>query len=203
MNKKIRILVLAFIFLAFISVACGKTTMVDKTSKVDGKAAGKASSDSVLTDDEVYELYFKAREAYEWFDMTTIPFDSEKYIEVDNWMHFEVVQPGINSKKDLEDYLNGIFTEDITEELMNLAPDRFIESDGKLYVVPADRGASAIVGDETYEIIREADDFIIFKVTVEIYNDPNVKEVIAYEEYQFFLGFTNKGWRFLNFGLVR
>jgi hypothetical protein len=65
MKNKTRIIAIIIAFLAVISAPCAKT-------------AGKE-----LTEDEVVELYNKAKEAYGWFDLTTIPYDAEKYIEAD------------------------------------------------------------------------------------------------------------------------
>lgn len=162
--------------------------------------AGKAPE---LSDDDVLELYFKAREAYEWFDMTTIPFDTEKYIDTDIGPYYEVNQKGITSKQALADYLNGILREDITERLMSESSDRYVESDGKLYVIPADRGTDIFKGEESYEITRSSDTEIKFTVTVEVFEDFDQENRAGYEKHDFFLEFSHHLWRFKNFGLVR
>lgn len=186
MNNRIWLIILVMAFLALIQVACEKPKVV-----------------TGLTDDEVLELYNKAKEAYEWFDLTTIPYDSDKYIETDGGRYFEVVQPGINSKKALTDYFNKFFTDDITEGLMTASSIRYIESGGKLYVLPADRGTDIFKGAESYEVDRVSDKQIKFTVTVEIYDDPDRKNVIKHEQYDFFLELLGNGWRFKNFELVR
>ncbi len=186
MNKKTFIMVIAFILLSFISVACKKEQAVTQ-----------------LTDDEVFQLYNKAREAYEWFDLKTIPHDSERYIEVNGERYFEVVQPGMNSKKALVDYLNGLFTGDITESLMTTSSGRFVEKDDKLYVLPADRGTDILKGKESYRLERISDKQLMITVTVEVYDDPDAKNVVGYEEHDFYLEFSDNRWRFKNFELVR
>lgn len=186
MNSRIWLIILVIALLSAFPIACSQLT-----------AAAE------LTDDEVFELYNKAREAYEWFDLTTIPFDGEKYIESDGIMYFEVVQPGINSKQELTDYLNTYFTDDITEGLMTASSDRYVEQDGKLYVLPADRGTDIFKGAESYEVERVSDTQIMFTVTVEIYDDPDKQNVTGHEQHAFFLEFLDNRWRFKNFELVR
>ena len=185
MKSKTWIIAIVIAFLAVISASCTKT------------------ADTELTEDEVVELYNKAKEAYGWFDLTTIPYDKEKYIEADGEKYFEVVQPGITSKKALADYLNGFFADDITEGLMAMSSDRYVEYEGKLYVLSADRGTDIFKGAESYEVIRVSEKQIKLAVTVEIYEDPMQKNVTGYKQYDFFLEFSDGRWRFTNFELVR
>jgi hypothetical protein len=110
MNIKKLVIVLIIVLFALTSTACEKPAAVTE-----------------LSDDEVFELYIKAKEAYEWFDLTTIPYYNDKYIEVDGQQYYEVIQPGIDSKKALEDYLNELFTDDITENLMDISSNRYVE----------------------------------------------------------------------------
>ena len=65
MNKKIWVIAIVIAFLVVISASCAKTAGTE------------------MTDDEVVDLYNKAKEVYGWFDLTTIPYDAEKYIEAD------------------------------------------------------------------------------------------------------------------------
>ena len=185
MKSKTWIIAIVIAFLAVISASCTKT------------------ADTELTEDEVVELYNKAKEAYGWFDLTTIPYDKEKYIEADGEKYFEVAQPGITSKKALADYLNGFFSDNITQGLMDISSYRYVESKGKLYVLPMDRGTDIFKGAESYEVVRVSEKKIKLAVTVEIYEDPMQKNVTGYKQYDFFLEFSDGRWRFKNFELVR
>jgi hypothetical protein len=186
MNIKKLVIVLIIVLFALTSTACEKPAAVTE-----------------LSDDEVFELYIKAKEAYEWFDLTTIPYYNDKYIEVDGQQYYEVIQPGIDSKKALEDYLNELFTDDITENLMDISSNRYVEHENKLYVLPADRGTDIFKGAESYEVTKVSDEQIKFTVKVEVYDDPDRKNVSGYEEYDFCLEFLDGKWRFTNFELVR
>jgi hypothetical protein len=174
-----------------------------KDGEPAGGPTGPAGKAPELSDDDVLELYFIAREAYEWFDMTTIPFDSEKYFETDNRPYYEVVQKDITSKQALTDYLNGIFADDITDRLMSESSERFAEHGGKLYVMPADRGTDIFKGAESYEIFRSSDTEIKITVTVEVFEDFEQENIAGYEKYDFFLELSDNLWRFKNFELVR
>ena len=185
MNKKIWVIAIVIAFLVVISASCAKTAGTE------------------MTDDEVVDLYNKAKEVYGWFDLTTIPFDTEKYIEADGERYFEVTEPGIASKKALADYLNEFFADDITEGLMAMSSDRYVEHEGKLYVLPADRGTDIFKGAESYEVVRVSEKQIKLAVTVEIYGDPAQRNVIGYKQYDFFLEFSDGRWRFTNFEMVR
>lgn len=186
MNKRLWLITLVIVLLSAYTFACQNTA-----------AAAK------LTDDEVLELYSKAREAYEWFGLTTIPFDSDKYILSDGMMYYEVVQPDINSKQALSDYLKTLFADNIVDGLIEASSDQYVEHDGKLYVLPADRGSDIFKGEETYEVVRVSDTEIKLTVTVEIYDDPMQQNVTGYEHHDFFLEFSDNRWRFNNFNLVR
>jgi len=185
MKSKTLIIAIIIAFLAIISASCAQT-------------AGKE-----LTDDEIVELYNKATEAYGWFDLTTIPYDAEKYIEADGERYFEVSQPGIISKKTLTDYLDEFFADDITEGLMAMSSGRYVEREGKLYVLPADRGTDIFKGAESYEVVRASEKQIKLEVTEEIYEDPKQKNVTGYKQYDFFLEFSDGRWKFTSFELVR
>ena len=217
MNKRIQIICLLLLLTAIL-VSCAKTGVQkapDEVSKptessestpdkqADDKDTSVSEKPSELSEDEVIGLYNKANEVYGWFNLNTIPHDGEKFVEVDGARYFEVTEPGIDSKTTLVDTLNGIFAEDLTEELMTAADNRYVERDGKLYVMPADRGTDILKGKETYEITRVNERQIKLTVVVEMYEDPDQKKVIGYDRYDFVLEFSENRWRFKNFQLVR
>ena len=86
---------------------------------------------------------------------------------------------------------------------METSSYRYVESKGKLYVLPMDRGTDIFKGAESYEVVRVSEKQIKLAVTVEIYEDPMQKNVTGYKQYDFFLEFSDGRWRFKNFELVR
>lgn len=189
MNKKMWIIGIVIAFLAAISVSCAETAETTVTR---------------LSDNEVLDLYYEAREAYAWFDLKTIP-DTGKIEKFGGVEYYEVAQPGITSKKTLTDYLNGIFADKITEELMNAMPNRYMERGGKLYVLLMHRGSDIFKGEETYEVARVSEKQIKITVIVEIYGQEDIMErkVVGYEQYDYLLEWSGNRWKFQNFELVR
>lgn len=189
LNNKMRITCIAITLLAAISVSCAETAETTVTR---------------LSDNEVLDLYYEAREAYAWFDLKTI-LDTGKSIEFDGVEYYEVAQPGITSKKALTDYLNGIFADKITEGLMNAMPNRYMERGGKLYVLLMHRGSDIFKGEETYEVARVSEEQIKLTVTVEIYGQEDImqRKVVGYKQYDYLLEWSGNRWRFKNFELVR
>lgn len=84
-----------------------------------------------------------------------------------------------------------------------MSSGRYVEREGELYVLPADRGTDIFKGAESYEVVRASEKQIKLEVTVEIYEDPMQKNVTGYKQYDFFLEFSDGRWKFTSFELVR
>jgi len=165
---------------------------------------------NTLRDAEIEALYQRAVEAFSWFDMTTMPLDSRyRRVDEDGIEYTRVTAYWINTLADLEAYLHGIFTANVVVEMFNLHypyfSQRYRDFDGVLYAIDADRGADITKGDETHEIIRESDDRIIYRVTVDVheFGDGYLGDVIDTEVHEFILGLVDGEWLFSNFNLVR
>jgi len=178
-----------FVILAILSFAACSPTQVptDSPSKVP-------------TDEEVKLAYQQATEAYSWFDLTTMNFDANSEIEYNGNIYMKVNQEGIQSLSDLEAYLRNLFSEDIVDSL--LETNCYIDIDGVLYAMPADRGTNIFAGEEHHKIIRESDKKIIYEVTVDILDD-NLEKAVDEEVYSFSYEFIEDKWVFTNFSLVR
>lgn len=153
----------------------------------------------VPTDEEAKLAYEKAREAYSWFDLTTMNVDANSQKEYNGDIYMKVNQNGIQSLSDLEAYLRNIFSDEIVDSL--LETNRYIDIDGALYAIPADRGTNIFAGEEHHKIIRESDRKIIYEVTVDIM-DENFEKVVDKEVYSFSYEFIEGKWIFTNFNLV-
>lgn len=161
--------------------------------------------ETVLTDDKIIASYQSAVEAYGWFNAATMPVDYSDKKKLDGYEYFRVMHDTIKSYADLKSYLQTLFADDIVEAL--LAGDgttvRYRNIDGALYAIPADRGSDITKGKETYEIVRESDTKIIYRVFVEIYDDPVSQTVIGTEQYDFPYEYINGRWMFTSFEPVR
>jgi len=163
---------------------------------------GVEISSNILTDAEIEALYKKAIKAYGWFDMTTMPLDTT-YEEVDEngFVLWRVDFSGIETMANLEAYLSSIFTSEIVDEL--LTDSRYREFDGILYAIGADRGGMLDRGDETHEIIRESNEKIIYRVTVDVLDIETLEDVVDTVVYDFVLALVDGNWLFSNFNLTR
>ena len=160
---------------------------------------------SFISDDEIKELYQRAFESFAWFDMTTMPVDESDTIEIDGSTFWRVSHDKISTLRELELYLKAIFTDDIVFELF--PPDsRYRDIDGVLYVIGGDRPHNSMVGDEVHEIIRLSEVEIVYRLLVDMYDNPwnsdnnPVVEVVVHD---FHLVYTDGAWRFSNFHMVR
>ncbi|MCL2572753.1 MAG: IseA DL-endopeptidase inhibitor family protein [Defluviitaleaceae bacterium] len=162
------------------------------------------SNISTVTEiDEIEALYKRAVEAFGWFDMTTMPHDGEDQMEDENgWVFVRVIYDGINSLADLEAYLHDIFTPNVVSDMFNLIPGRFRDFDGVLYVLGADRGGMSDRGNEVHEIIRESDQRIIYRVTVDVLDWETLAVTVDTVTYDFVLTLVDGNWLFNNFNLT-
>lgn len=173
---------------------------------------------TVISDSDVEAIYEKAWEAFSWFTLTTIPyleteevtdfgitFERPVWTEVrENWSGTRVVHETINTMEALRAYLDTFFTNNVTEYLLSF--ERFIEHDGNLYTIVADRGTNMFAGDELHEIIRVSANEIVYRVSVDMYDsfpDEPESKIVDVEVSDFHLVYENESWRFSNFHLVR
>lgn len=178
-----------FVFLILLAFAACSPSEVPKAEEVA----------EVPKAEEVKLAYKKATEAYSWFDLTTMNVDANSQKEYNGDIYMKVNQEGIQSLSDLEAYLRSIFSDEVVDSL--LETNRYIDIDGALYAMPADRGANIFAGEEHHKIIRENDKKIIYEVTVDILDD-NFEKVVDEEVYSFPYEFIEGKWVFTNFSLV-
>jgi|GEM_PF-6354614 len=152
-----------------------------------------------LNDNEIHAIYQKALKIYYWFEVSTLDADFEQKIDVENRSYFRVIDE-ITKFRELVIFMNSVLDYKIVDDL--LSKNYYIDVDGKLYGIMADRGTHMLRGEETYEIIRISDNEIIYEVTVEVLDDE--RRVVDYETYNFYLKYYIDGkWRFDEFYLIR
>lgn len=187
-------------------------TSTQEQSAGNEDAAGKGSGDVSankklsLSDEEVHKAYRRAVWAFGWFQYGSMPTDNEDAVEIDDYVYNRVTHDEIKTMADLKSYLQTIFADKIVEYLLDedgYGIPQYRDINGALYTIPAGRGSDIFKGDETYEIIREGDKKIIYRVTVEIYDDPFEETVAGTEQYDFPLEYINGRWLFTDFELVR
>lgn len=153
------------------------------------------------TDQEITAAYQTARQAYEWFDMTTMPLAEGEMVEQDGHYYLPVRHGDIQTAEDLREYLLDLFHPEIVDSLL-AEPGRYTDIDGVLHAIPADRGSDIFMGEETHSILRESDTRIVYRVEVELLDD-DLEGVIGTETHEFPYELLGETWVFTEFALVR
>lgn len=153
---------------------------------------------------DIVAVYNTAAEAYAWFDMTTMPLDAYDSRQEGDRVYNRVKRPGITSMAELKDYLNTLFTPELTESLLALSPDRYKDFDGVLYAQGADRGSNLYLQDKQVDVKNKDDTH--WEVTLTFYadytddTDPAAPQVtIGYSQSVLNFEKTDAGLRFTSF----
>lgn len=86
-----------------------------------------------LTQTEILSAYNRAVTAYGWFDLSPLPCTQE-IKTVDGWLYQKVDYPGIEDLADLRAYLRVVFSEELTERLLEQGDHPvYRDVDGVLY----------------------------------------------------------------------
>lgn len=155
-----------------------------------------------LTQAEIRSAYDRAVTAYSWFDLTPLPCTQEVQT-VDGWTYQKVDYPGIEDLADLRAYLRVVFSEDLTERLLERGDHPVYQDvDGELYAaVGAGREKDSGKGSVGVEITQESENVYSVEVTVELL-DATRSSVVGVECYSFPYEFVDGGWVFTDFQLV-
>lgn len=112
------------------------------------------------TENYVLADYFEADKLWRYFDMTTMPLDTEDGVELDGYDYYRVDYRGLETMDELRALLLTRFDGNIVDEL--LAPfeggaAHYRDIDGALYGIQCDRGSDISRGDATYAVELTAD----------------------------------------------
>ena len=104
--------------------------------------------------------FAEADELWCYFDLTTMPLDSEDSVEVGEYTYYRVDYRGLETMDDLRALLLTRFDSSIVDAL--LAPfengvAHYRDIDGALYGIQCDRGSDISRGDATYDVELSAD----------------------------------------------
>ena len=141
----------------------------------------------ILNETEFYSLFDKASEAWGWFYVGTMPLKigpelSFVEVETESGTCFEVDYEGIETLKDLENYLKTIFTDEKVAGM--LKSDRYFDVDAKLCAYDMARGTN-----HSYGKIAEVNKNIInenqIEYTLSVEKLDYNYELEGYEEFTF------------------
>ncbi len=187
-----------------ISVSDMKKTIIELKNEVDEanrNLAPTAVQDEItsLSDLEIDSIHQRVVKIFHWFQVGTMNTYCEKRIVVDNRTYCDVIGE-LTKYQELIDMMNSVLDYEIVESL--LSSNRYIDVDGYIYQIVADRGTDIYKGEETSEIIRINEKKILYRVTVEVLDDEG--KIADYEIHDFYLKYYTDGkWRFDEFYLFR
>lgn len=133
-----------------------------------------------------YYYYYRAMDIAYYMYQTTLPVsDYEHYIEEDitdadgntvPYMYFAIDDPRFSDLEGLKNYMYSIFNEKLADEMLNAAPMRYKDIDGKLYGIMGDGGFYPNLGSLTFtgEDISEDGKTITFHSRQETCDDYGV-----------------------------
>lgn len=163
-----------------------------------------SSIEQAPTQNEIFDAYHSAAEAYDWFNLTTMPLDSADTKKVDGNVYNRVNQPGIATMAQLKDYLNTLFTPELTEQFLAESQDHYRDIDGVLYAQSADRGENIFLQGKREAAVQRDD--TSWDVTITFYagfTDNSVSGApqftIGYSQTVLDYEKTGAGWRFATF----
>ena len=150
------------------------------------------------------EKYNAAREAYFWFAVSGMPADEavdmNNIQQVGDHYYYKVGHETIKTLADLENYLKTIFSDKLTEGLLKMYPDNYIDIDGELWAADASRGTNILVGDVIFSISEKSDSKIVYNAYVEMLSD-DMEIVESIETYTYNYEKTENGWRWTKFSI--
>lgn len=150
--------------------------------------------------DAVTDMYQKAAEAYSWFDMTSLPSDSNQKKEMDGAIYYRVTDERFSTMAKLEEYLKSLFSDEIVSRLLSSV--NYKEIDGALYTLNGARGADITKGEERYKILRE-ENRVVVQVEVDVFGNIETGDISGTETYEFPIEQRDGRWVFTEFSLVR
>lgn len=153
----------------------------------------------------IKQQYDKAKEAYFWFEIDSLPpedkeVDFNSIKEINGLYYYKVGHETINSLGELEAYLKTIFSDEITARLLEEGREHYIDIDGELWAVDANRGTDISVGDAIFSIKEKSDNRIVYIANVEEL-DLETGETVGINTHEYIYEKTDNGWRWTQFSI--
>ena len=155
-----------------------------------------------LMEEEILAAYYRAEEAYGWFDLAPLP-DSGETVRLNGASYRRVDYPGMETADDLRAYLRGLFSAGLTDDLLSLGGDRpyYQDVDGALYVSFSGRARDSGKGAAQVEVVQVDGQNYALEVSVELL-DASQDAVTGLECWSFPYAYVDGRWVFTDFQLV-
>lgn len=185
---------LALVAVVGTTVALATTHTTDNPRDDTVNAQMSLSTNTI--EDKLFDHFDLAFQTFKTLDMSTLNFDSEDMAIIDGKTYFATTD--FTSADDLNQYLSTLFTADVITQFSTI-DTLYAEQDGKLYVIPADRGANINYGKELSRRIELVDDnraVIYIEIESNQMADVSLAETVTF---QFICENISDAWIFSQF----
>ena len=160
------------------------------------------SSSRPLPETEILAAYELAQRVYGWFDLAPLP-SSDESVLLDGGVYHRVDMEGIQDLEDLRAYLRGVFSQELTDRLLDgrTARIQYRSAGGSLYVSGSAREADPGKGQAWVEAERAEDGLYFVNVMVDLLSEDG-GTVVGLESWSFPYAFQEDRWVFTDFRLV-
>ena len=155
-----------------------------------------------LLEAEVLAAYERAQRVYGWFDLAPLPSSGES-AAWDGVIYHRVEMEGIETLEDLRAYLRGVFSQELTDRLLDgrTARIQYRNIEGALYVSGEPRALKAGKGQARVETEQLEDGLYSVNVMVDLLAEDG-ETVAGLESWSFPYAFVEDRWVFTDFRLV-
>lgn len=160
------------------------------------------SSSRPLPETEILAAYELAQRIYGWFDLAPLPASGESTL-LEGETCFRVDMEGVRSLEDLRTYLRGVFSQELTDRLLDgrTARIQYRNAGGVLYVSGEARERDPGKGQAWVETERVEENLYYVNVTVDLLAEDG-ETVVGLESWSFPYAFQEDRWVFTDFRLI-
>lgn len=154
-----------------------------------------------LSDEEILDAYSRAEDLYAWFDLEPLPGAGPAVI-TDGALYRQVDREGIQTMEDLRTCLRTVFSQDLTERLLDTGGDvpLYRDIEGVLCVTGSGRDRLPGKGGVQSWVERSEEGDYTVSVTVDLLDEDG--SVTGLEYWSFPYEFEEDRWVFTEFRLV-
>lgn len=171
-----------------------------RTGDMQGSPA--ESPDRLLLEEEILSAYERAQQVYGWFDLAPLP-TSDETVVLDRELYHRVDMAGIEEVEDLRTCLRSVFSQELTDRLLDggTARIRYRDVGGVLYASDFRRDRDAGKGQAYVQTERLEETAYSVNVLVDLLGEDG-ETVVGLESWSFPYAFEDDRWVFTDFRLV-
>lgn len=160
------------------------------------------SSSRSMPETEVLAAYERAQRVYGWFDLAPPPTSGEP-TTVNGTAYYRVELEGLENLEDLRACLRGVFSQELTDRLLDgrTARIQYRDVNGALCAAGESRLPDDGKGQAQVEVERREEALYFVNVTVDLLGEDR-ETVVGLESWSFPYAFVEDRWVFTEFRLV-